>query len=202
MSQLDLSWNRVWTNLGLQAASGLFERLVAAYSEAHRRYHTLQHLEECLAHFSEAMDLSNRPGEVEIALWFHDAIYELSGKDNERRSADWAVQVLNTAGASGEVQSRVHSLIMATCHDAVPSEADQQLLVDIDLAILGSSPTRFSEYDQQVKSEYSWVPGFLYRMKRKRVLKSFLNREYLYSTGFFRARLEQQARTNLRAAVS
>lgn len=201
MNDLKFSWKRAWANLDLLAPSNLFERLVSAYDEPHRQYHTLQHLNECIAHFSGVMDLAKQPGEVEIALWFHDAIYDLRGKTNECLSADWATQMLNEQSASNEVQARVQNLIMATSHNAMPSESDQQLLVDIDLAILGSPPARFSEYDRQVKSEYSWVPGFLYRMKRKQVLKGFFSREYIYSTKPFRDRLEQQARVNLRAAI-
>ncbi|MCE7917760.1 MAG: N-methyl-D-aspartate receptor NMDAR2C subunit, partial [Nitrosomonas sp. PRO5] len=93
-------------------------------------------------------------------------------------------------------------LIIATCHQTLPSEPDQQLLTDIDLAILGSPPARFREYDQQIKSEYSWMPGFLYRMKRKNVLRGFLARKYIYSTNHFKKYYEQRARANLRAASS
>jgi predicted metal-dependent HD superfamily phosphohydrolase len=93
------------------------------------------------------------------------------------------------------------ALIMATCHNAVPSDADQQLLVDIDLAILCTAPARFSEYDRQVREEYSWVPGLLYRIKRKAVLKHFLSRERLYNTAHFQERYEHQARINLKTAI-
>lgn len=201
MSILETSWQRAWAHLALSAPIGLFERLVAAYSEPHRHYHSLQHLQECLGHFSQAVDGAHHPGEIEIALWFHDAIYELRGKDNESLSADWATQALQAAGAASDVQTRVHALIMATCHQATPAEPDQQLLVDIDLAILGSAPARFAQYDQQVKAEYNWVPGFLYRMKRKDVLKGFLNRKHIYSTRQFRDQLEAQARVNLKQAI-
>jgi predicted metal-dependent HD superfamily phosphohydrolase len=201
MSSLEQSWHRAWGHLALSAPSGLLERLVAAYSEPHRHYHSLQHLQECLAHFSQAAGSAIHPGEVEIALWFHDAIYELRGKDNERLSADWARQALQAAGAASDAQARVHALIMATCHQATPTEPDQQLLVDIDLAILGADPARFAQYDQQVKAEYSWVPGFLYRMKRKEVLQGFLKRPHIYSTHHFRQKLEAQARLNLKQAT-
>lgn len=111
------SWQRAWSQLGLHAPDGLFERLLTAYNEPHRRYHT------------------------------------------------------------------------------------QQLLVDIDLAILGTAPARFSEYDRQVREEYSWVPGLLYRIKRKAVLKHFLSRERLYNTDHFQERYEDQARINLKTAI-
>ncbi len=154
-----------------------------------------------MLHFDGAIDLAVNPGEVEIALWFHDAIYELKSKDNERRSADWAQRELAARGAAGDVLQRVDSLIMATCHNAAPTDPDQQLLVDIDLSILGSLPARFAEYDLQVKAEYSWVPRPLYRVKRKQVLQGFLNRPFIYNTRYFRQNFENLARANLQRAV-
>ena len=197
MERLEQCWQRAWNHLGLRAPNGLKERLIAAYAEPQRCYHSLQHLRECLAHFESASHLAGNPGEVEIALWFHDAIYELQGKDNEARSARWALDELTSSGASAEQLQSVQSLIMATCHTATPTDPDEQLLVDIDLAILGASPERFAEYDAQVKIEYSWVPDPIYAVKRKEVLLSFLDRSPIYSTEHFRARCEQQARANL-----
>lgn len=202
MANLKRCWQRSWHNLNLPPPSNLFKRLVAAYEEPHRYYHSIQHLQECLAHFDTAIAHAIHAGEVEIALWFHDAIYDVRAHDNERRSADWAIDELKTAGASKEVQQRVEVLIMATCHTAMPNEPDQQLLVDIDLAILGATPERFAEYDRQVRAEYSWVPNFLYRAKRREVLQGFLDRECIYSTNYVRNRLETRARGNLQGALS
>jgi predicted metal-dependent HD superfamily phosphohydrolase len=41
------------------------------------------------------------------------------------------------------------------------------------------------------------VPGFLFRRKRREILQQFLARPHLYSTTFFRERLEAAARANL-----
>lgn len=117
---------------------------------------------------------------------------------NEARSADWAVEALARAGADVDVQQRVRALIMATCHHAEPLGDDARLLVDIDLAILGADPARFAEYDAQVREEYRWVPGWLYRRKRREVLAGFLDRPAIYGTERFRERLEGRARENLR----
>lgn len=202
MPLLQGSWARAWHNLSLSPPSGLFERLLAAYDEPHRHYHSRQHLTECLGHFEDNLSLATAPGEVELALWFHDAIYDLRGKNNEQRSADWALQALDSVGAAGDVQRRVYRLIMATRHDEEPTDADQRLLVDIDLAILGSSGARFREYDAQVREEYRWVPALIYRIERRRVLRRFLARPALYHTEAFRARYEQRARQNLLAALA
>lgn len=201
MTLLPSSWASAWSDLGLQPPPGLFEQLVRAYEEPQRHYHSLQHLRECLMHFDQVRHLAQQPGEVAIALWFHDAIYDVRGKNNECQSADWAIRVLASCQASQATLARVERLIMVTRHDATPGEPDEQLLVDIDLAILGATPERFAEYDAQVRAEYAWVPCFVYRMKRRSVLKSFLARSMIYSTDHFRTRYEAQARINLAGVV-
>ena len=200
--RLARDWAKAWSDLGLEPPPGVFEQILQAHGESHRHYHSIEHLIECLAHFEGARHLARQPGEVAIALWFHDAVYDVKGTSNEQRSADWATAVLEKARAPEPTCKRIEQLILATRHDALPKDADQQLLVDIDLAILGAPVQRFAEYDKQIRAEYNWVPGLLYGMKRKAVLKSFLARPSIYSTQHFRDRLEAQARANLTTAVT
>jgi predicted metal-dependent HD superfamily phosphohydrolase len=176
------------------ADASLYEALIKAYSEKHRHYHTLQHLEECFARFDEIADLAEHRDEVELAIWFHDAIYDPRRSDNERRSADWA------QASTGS--SRVHLLVMATRHEAVPQGPDEQVLVDVDLWILGAPQQRFDEYEKQVREEYGWVPRVIYRRKRREILQSFAARPAIYSTGRFVQRYEAQARANLARALA
>lgn len=200
--QAQHAWQRAWKATGLlPPANAMLEAVLAAYAEPQRHYHTQQHLGECLALLETARHMAHHPGEVELALWFHDAVYDPQGKGNEARSADWACRALAEAGGEVVVQERVRTLIMATCHDAVPLDQDACLLVDIDLGILGAEEKRFAEYDRQVRAEYRWVPGWLYRRKRKEVLTGFLDRASIYSTDHFRDRFEAQARLNLRQAT-
>lgn len=196
------SWRRAWQGLGSTPPEGLLPALLAAYAEPQRHYHTQQHLAECLAHFEAVQTQALYPAEVEIALWFHDAVYDVKSKDNELRSTQWAEKALRGCGATEAHCQRVHALIMATCHESTPEDADAKLLVDIDLAILGASPGRFAEYDAQVRAEYAWVPRPVYGFKRKQVLRNFLERTSIYSTPHFRQLLEQQARSNLRQATT
>ncbi len=196
------SWARAWSGIGAaDAGLALRDRLLAAWSEPQRRYHTLRHLGDCLALFEETAHLATHPAEVEIALWFHDAIYDLKAKDNEARSADWALLALAEAQAGPDIHSRVQRLIMATCHAALPATDDERLLVDIDLSILGAAPERFDEYEVQVRQEYAWVPGPLFRRKRREILQGFLDRASIYSMPEFRQRFETQARENLQRSI-
>jgi predicted metal-dependent HD superfamily phosphohydrolase len=124
-------------------------------------------------------------------------VYDTRAQDNEERSARWAEQALRAGGAAGAVASRVAGLVRATRHEAAPIGADAQLLVDVDLAILGAPEARFAEYERQVRQEYAWVPEPAFRQGRARVLASFLERPALYGTPWFGERLEARARANL-----
>ncbi|MHA6493391.1 HD domain-containing protein [Pseudomonas borbori] len=199
---MDTSWARCWRALGAEGdGTAVQQQLLAAYAQPQRHYHTLQHLEECLTLLAGNLGLAVAPGELEIALWFHDAVYQVRAHDNEQKSADWAATALTAAGV---VQARVDNvvhLIMATCHAAPAQDADQQLLVDIDLAILGSPRARFLQYEAQIRAEYSWVPGFIFRRKRREVLGAFMARERIYQTPALYLQFEQQARLNLALAL-
>lgn len=197
-STLQDSWSRCWLGIGAQGdETVLLQKLVTAYAEPQRKYHSLQHLTESLSLLSRYLNLAVEPAEVEIALWFHDAIYDVTAQDNEAQSATWAAEALASAGVVEERVERVQQHILATRHSALPNGQDQQLLVDVDLAILGAVRSRFDEYEVQVREEYSWVPEPLFRQKRAEVLEGFLARHSIYNTAALRDTLERQARENL-----
>jgi predicted metal-dependent HD superfamily phosphohydrolase len=204
-------WQSAWADLGLRlppsealasVLASVLASLLARWAEPHRRYHTLQHLQECLELFERDRALAEHPGEVAIALWFHDAVYDTSRHDNEAASADWAGRVLRDAGADAAVVDRVHALIMATRHSEVPDTPDAKLLVDIDLAILGAEPARFAEYERQIRDEYGFVPEAVFREKRADILRGFLERPALFATSAYAARLDGAARANLARALA
>jgi predicted metal-dependent HD superfamily phosphohydrolase len=198
------AWKRLWTELGADVIDGgVFNQLVGAYSERHRHYHTLQHLRECLAHCEAGASLARRPAEVELALWFHDAVYDPQRDDNEERSADWAARAVRAAGCAAEVAERVRALVLATkTHEATGDDPDTRLLLDIDLAILGAAPARFADYERQVRAEYGHVPEDQFRAGRARVLARFLARPRIYATDAFHDALEARARGNLQSSLS
>lgn len=194
-------WTATWQRLGLAGDDAWRDRLLASYAEPTRHYHTLRHLAECLALCDDVAHLAERPGEVAIALWFHDAIYLPLATDNEARSAAWAGAALAAAGAEPDVVARVAALVMATARHDAPDDVDTALVIDIDLAILGAAPARFAEYERQIRAEYAAVPPALFGEKRRAVLARFLARPALYTTPALRARFEDQARANLQRAV-
>jgi len=195
-------WRATCHGLGVTAPDeGLYQSLVARYSEPHRRYHTVQHLDECFARLDEGRHLAERIHEIELALWFHDAVYDTRSQDNEGQSAALAVAAVERSGLARVVGERVQTLILATKHDGLATTEDAALLIDVDLAILGATTERFDEYEQQVREEYSWVPGVMFRRKRREILEAFLARPCVYNTEHFRARYEAAARANLTRSI-
>lgn len=195
-------WCQLWQQVEAKSApEPLFEQIVAAYSEPHRAYHTLAHLEDCFAKWEAVRSLAHQPNTVELALYFHDVIYDPRASDNEECSAALAVQWLQCAQVSQSLVEAVRQLILATQHQTIPKDEDAALLVDIDLAILGSPIAEFDRYEANIRYEYNWVPEALYRAKRAELLEQFLNRSRLFQTDFFHHQYEQQARSNLRRSI-
>ena len=114
----------------------------------------------------------------------------------------WAQGELRRAGASLVLQNRIASMVMVTRHDGEPQDQDEQLMSDIDLAILGAGSRRFDEYERQVRQEYAHVPTQQFRPARRKILNDFLEREHIYCTEWFRTRREAQARTNLQRSLT
>lgn len=187
--------------LGFEASIDCYDSLYAAYSEKHRFYHSVKHIEAMLMHYEEVKDLAERPAELELAIWFHDAIYKVFSKSNELDSAEWAKKFSLSNSHNLECAERLHGLIMATLHDGEPQDKDQKLIVDIDLTILGASREVYDEFERNVRKEYKMVPSFIYRKKRKELLNSFLNRASIYSLDYFKDKYENNARHNINRAI-
>ncbi|MBK1873926.1 MULTISPECIES: HD domain-containing protein [Marinobacter] len=195
-------WAQLMGTWGFAPHQETYDSLITAYSGKGRHYHTLEHISACLRHLDNCSALLDHPREVELAFWFHDAIYKPLSSKNELESADWAASFLAESGASAEEIDRVHRLIMVTEHDAPTQSRDESILVDIDLSILGTSPETYEIFEQGVRKEYRLVPSFIYRKKRAAVLRGFMERPQIYTSGIFPEARERQARENLSNAVS
>jgi len=174
-------------------------RLLKCYAEPQRAYHTLQHLEECLLLLDDAKEtgLIAKPDLIEMALWFHDAVYDPRGSENEELSARMALEALGDHPAAQEVAR----LILLTKSHQPGDEPDDAWIIDIDLAIFAQPMGRVLEYERQIRAEYAWVPPAVYAEKRVEVLTGFVRREEIYLTAWARERYESLARENLRALI-
>lgn len=191
-------WIGFWSRLG---AAGKpeppYRELAARYAEPHRAYHTLDHISHCLDELDGARAQAREPLSIEMALWYHDAVYDPRAADNEEKSAAVAVEVLRAAGLPEDFGRRVAELIRSSTHRSVAEDPDARLFADIDLSILGQPEDVFDEYERRVRKEYPWVPEGAFRAGRAAILRRFLERPALYGTEHFRGKYERAARENL-----
>ena len=181
----------------------VFLNLVGAYSGVGRFYHTLEHIQHILETMGQMRSLAVNFPKIQLAAWFHDVIYDSKAKDNEERSADYAVMSLTKLEIPSTTVERVRKLILSTkTHQASITDIDNQILLDSDLAILGSSEWEYQVYAQAIRKEYSWLSSELYRTGRQQVLLKFLQRDRIYFTNQMFVKLEQRARENMQAELA
>ena len=193
------TWQEIAARAGIPDAdaAALFDNLRERYSASDRHYHNLTHIAQMLGTVAPFEESVHDYAALCLAVWFHDAIYDTRRKDNEDQSAAYALAVL-TQGVSEAICTRVKQLILATkTHQASPGDTDCQLLLDADLAILGSDPANYDRYAQAIRQEYAWVSEADYRAGRSQVLQGFLARPQIYFTEPLFQTLEQSARRNL-----
>lgn len=188
------------------------------WSEAHRVYHDLRHLDEVVDALAEvregALDDDIEWASVVFAAWFHDAIYAINIRDinirdittaaeNERRSAELARTALSANGIGIDVVGAVVALIEASeAHDVHETHGPQAAFHDADLWILAAPVERFDDYCADVRTEYAAVPDKPYARARAAILTPFLDRESVYRTAHARSAWESGARSNLTRELS
>ena len=174
-------------------------RARASYAEPHRRYHTEQHLDDCLQQVDGLLELAERDRRLlRWAILWHDAVYESGARDNEVRSAALAKSELTACGVDPADVAEVARLILLTeSHRSSAEDYLGALMISIDLSILGSDPHRYREYVEATREEYAHVPDELWRAGRGAVLRRMLHADTLYPNPQYREALEAQARQNI-----
>jgi predicted metal-dependent HD superfamily phosphohydrolase len=198
------AWQRLLLSAGVDPFAGerLFAELVEAYSAPERSYHNLDHVCSVLGAVETQADLARDLAALRFAAWFHDAVYDPRAADNEERSAAWAERALSELGIARPTVEAVRRLILLTrSHRVEPDDTDGAIFLDADLFILGMSEAAYRDYARGIRQEYAWVPDEAYRAGRGRVLRSFLERERIYTTPVMFAAFERPARRNVEAEL-
>jgi predicted metal-dependent HD superfamily phosphohydrolase len=178
-------------------------RLLARYAEPHRHYHDGRHLREVLATVDELA--AGAAADLEVvrwAAWYHDAVYDVRGGDNEERSARLAEEELTWAGYDPYRTAEVVRLVRLTAtHAPAADDSDGAVLCDADLRILAADSERYAQYVADVRREYDHVDGDDFRVGRSAVLRALLAQPRLYKTEQGYSWWEDHARANLTAEL-
>ncbi len=183
----------------------LYDEVMQAYTEKHRKYHNITHLVHCFKEFQNIKDQLQSPAAVMFAIWYHDFVYDTGAHNNEEESAKIAQSALrSTSIFDDEFIYRVSRMIIDSKHTNAyfPKDIDTHFFLDIDLSILGSDEETFDTYEKQIRLEYFWVDETIYRNGRRKVLESFIKGSSIYRTGYFKAKYEKQAIANLKRSLA
>jgi predicted metal-dependent HD superfamily phosphohydrolase len=190
-------WQRCLIDGAVDDSLKIHQRLLDGYDEPQRHYHTLAHIEQCMAMFDQCSSLARNPDALELAVWFHDVIFEPGNSDNEARSADLYLQFSD--GVHDEAtRGLVKRLIMATLHDGSSLEdSDACYMVDIDLSSFGLSWECFLQDSKHLRLENADLSDAEYYRRKASFQGRLLARERFFLSDYFAERLETQARANL-----
>lgn len=194
----------LWARMAGGAAAPVWAVLDRAYADRSRGYHNWDHIGAMLAELDavrgEAEFVDVHFGEAELAIFFHDAVYEPLAKDNEARSAELFRGV--AGGMAEDAVRRIEASILATATHAPVADLSTRLVLDLDLCVLGAGAEDYARYARSVRAEYAAVPDAAWRAGRPAVLRRFLAREAIYQTVYFHSRLEARARENMAAEIA
>ncbi len=190
-------WSRRFPELPAVGAAVL-ER----YAEPHRIYHDARHLEEVLRHLDALVEGCRDREAVELAAWFHDAVYDVQRPDNEVASAQLARTLLSPYLPPDQVDEVARLVRVTRDHEVEAFDANGAVLCDADLAVLSGDPADYADYTRRVREEYASVPDDVFRAGRAEVLRRLLVLPRLFHTAHGMAHWEAPARTNLRAELT
>jgi predicted metal-dependent HD superfamily phosphohydrolase len=198
MKDLERRWSRL---VHPGHAGWTWSILRALYAEPHRHYHSMEHIAACLGLLDEvARDRSSQV--VELALFWHDAVYVPGDRRNEWLSAELLGGIAEALSVDPAMVGRARAAILATAEHGATYDDDTALVVDIDLSILGTPPPTYARYVQQVRAEWSHVSDEAWRAGRGAFLAGMLRRERLFARPEIRARFEAPARENMQAELA
>lgn len=180
--------------------SECWEEINDRYSAPSRYYHNLEHLKNMFVELdkvaSKVLDLDT----LFFAVFYHDIIYQPTKNNNEHKSALLFGKRISETTFNN--LSACKAQIEATKEHKPSTENDTNILLDLDLSILGKSPQEYKTYRENIRKEYQIYPDFIYNKGRKEVLKKFLKQDSIYKTEFFKQQYENQARENLQNELS
>ncbi|MCD0465670.1 hypothetical protein [Flavobacterium sp. ENC] len=198
---LKQKFTELLTNIGFEEKEiqRNWSDLEKAYSNKSRHYHNLTHINDMVECFEMYADQLQNPNEVLFAVFYHDYIYKSTKKDNELKSAEFALSIL-PENISFDKQLLFDAICATQQHQHHTIE-DINWLIDFDLKVLARDWDAYQIYFEQIRKEYRIYPNFLYKPGRAKALKHFLENEFIYQTAEFRKLYEDKARFNIEKEI-
>lgn len=194
-------WNDLCQRLNIFNNQIFFDDITNHYSETHRHYHTLNHINFCLQELEPVKNSLHNPETVELAIWFHDVIYDIGKNNNEEKSAKMAIQFCQKNNLSPEFTKQVEDHILATGDHTLSDNADTNYLIDIDMSILGYSPDDIYKFEEQIYQEYSTIYNRKEYLIGRLGFLSKLKGYNIYKTEYFKNKYGQSSQDNITKTI-
>ena len=176
----------------------IFRALKGRYGESRRVYHNGDHIRHCLAEFDSINTglTQTRKNIIELSIWFHDAIYEISASDNESESARW-FSSLADGRLNPDIINAVNRCILYTTHQDTPADPCSLYMVDVDLSSFGQDWEEFTADGRKIREENNHLDDEAFVGGQIKFMNRLLNRSRIFYTEYFNTRLESRARQNI-----
>lgn len=191
-----LLWQRCLLDSAIDESATIHQQLIASYSEPQRFYHRLTHIEHCLALIEKISSELQSPEALELAIWYHDVIYQPGAKDNEQLSAD-LFMTTSDGVFDDNLRDTVYQHIMATVHDGSEvNHADTIYMLDIDLSSFGRPWAEFIQDSDNLRLEMKHWPDDAFYRRQTRFQDKLFGQPRFFKSDYFYDNYEAQARQN------
>jgi len=202
-ADLKCLWDCGMVSMGIHISNftnSLFYNIIEEYSKEYRKYHNIRHLVDCFCEFTDVRHLVSSAGSMVISIFYHDIIYEIGSKSNERLSYERMSNNFRRLLTPNCIR-KIELLIGSTTHNQSPESSDCRYMSDIDLCSLGVDKQTFKRYSEYIRVEYQSVSDDDFNKGRSIILTDLLNRGFIYQTLVFKHKYESRAVSNLNFAI-
>lgn len=168
------------------------------YTKYGRYYHNFAHVGGMFMGLYTFFPEHDNNQALKYAIAYHDCIYEAGAQDNEFRSAIAAGEELKAQGVYSDTIREAQRLIMLTqTHTTSDDDEVGKVIIDLDLAGLGSIERFYDRNTANVRKEYWLLSDEAWKAGRKQFIQSFLERDNIFLTEKGREMWQLQARVNM-----
>ncbi|MEO9954968.1 hypothetical protein [Nonlabens sp.] len=178
-----------------------YNYIINQYNSSSRFYHNRNHLRFMLKELAQSSIIPLNSDALILSVFYHDVIYKSTKKDNEYQSALILEKHLSKTDFK-HIELCKNQINATKNHATSLTDPDTNLLIDIDLAILGHKNNVYQLYTENVRKEYSIYPNFIYNPARKKAMQHFLEQDRIFKTDEFYNLYESKARDNITREIN